>query len=93
MGVVTSGNFRESLKLVAAFGIGFFVMVVMSIILPYAPCPKMAFFGMVALVTSGIIFFDRIEKLDEIFYAWIAGYLIVWLIVGSTVFQQLNPIK
>ncbi len=93
MGLVTSENFRESLKLVAVFGIGFFAVVAMSIILPYAPCPKMVFFGMVALVTSGIIFFDGIEKLNEVFYAWIAGYLIVWLIVGSALFQQLNPIK
>lgn len=93
MGLVTSENFRESLKLVAAFGIEFFAIVAMSIILPYAPCPKTVFFGMAALVTSGIIFFDGIEKLDEIFYAGIAGYLIVWLIVGSTFFQQLNPAR
>ena len=92
MGLV-SKNFQEALKLVAAFGIGFFALLAMSIILPHAPCPKMAFFGMVALVASGIIFFDGIEKLNEVFYAWIAGYLIVWLIVGSALFQQLNPIK
>lgn len=92
MGLV-SKNFQEALKLVAAFGIGFFALLAVSIILPHAPCPKMAFFGMVALVASGIIFFDGIEKLDEVFYAGIAGYLIVWLLVGSNAFQQLNSIK
>lgn len=85
--------FREGLRVVTEIGVGFFVIVVMSILLPHALCPKMVFFGMVALVTSGILFFDGIERLNEIFYAWIAGYLIVWLIVGSTLFQQLNPAR
>lgn len=64
-----------------------FVVVVLDLLVPHAPCESRSFMAIQAGFSVAIILADGVDTATERLYAWMAGYFLAYAVVGTRWFQ------